>query len=654
MNSERNRNLKDRHPFLLFCEAFYISFVLCMNIAVPVSPFPETMAIAEKIRRLFSLDGPQLLIQRLDVNLPGNIVQVAVCFAGIFLLLWLFPEERTKSDSTWKRVCYVLLSFLLSIVHLFALSKYTLGNYAFIFANDYQKILSVLMILGYTMLYSLMIRITEAAILRKYPFGKAERQAASAENADKPFPRLKSFRKVAESFENRTGKWGCMGILLICYIPWLIAFFPGTLSWDSDFQITTFIRGIYTAHHPVLSTWIQGAFFKAGLLMGSAKAGLALYMLFQTAVCVYAFSEVLDYLRKKDVHIGIRISVLMFYGLTPVFGQFMQAILKDVLFTGVITLFFLCIVKCAFSEKLSKGELIRLAFYGVLSSLLRHNGTYIVLLSLFSIGIVRLIRKKGAGLLITFGIVTAVTLGFNAFTANVLGIEKGKTREAMGFPAQIVGNAIANHGEVLTEEDKADIEALFPDWNWVYVPGNADSSKDGLVINDSRDLILLMKLAGRITLRSKKAFVEVLSDSTFGYIAAAPNGTFSPPLKERFFTERLSSYADEIGADVSYVWKSEERRQVLKNLLEIWDRLPLLSLLQNCGFFTELILILSAVCFFTDRKKIIYAVVPLLLTVLSCMLSPLDESLRYFLPVMTGTPILAVFITREKPASTAC
>ena len=64
----------------------------------------------------------------------------------------------------------------------------------------------------------------------------------------------------------QTGRAFCLslGLVLLCWLPVLIAFFPGIAAYDMDFQMYQVASGDYSTHHPLLHTLFLGMLLSAG------------------------------------------------------------------------------------------------------------------------------------------------------------------------------------------------------------------------------------------------------------------------------------------------------------------------------------------------------------------------------------------------------
>ncbi|WP_140557817.1 DUF6020 family protein [Bifidobacterium sp. UTCIF-39] len=91
-------------------------------------------------------------------------------------------------------------------------------------------------------------------------------------------------------------------IILLCWIPWVIIYWPGALRDDTIpqmFQSLGLHR--YYTQHPIFDTLIFGIFWHCGEMLGSLRYGLAIYTVCQTVALSFVSALSLCYLRKIGV-----------------------------------------------------------------------------------------------------------------------------------------------------------------------------------------------------------------------------------------------------------------------------------------------------------------------------------------------------------------
>lgn len=253
-------------------------------------------------------------------------------------------------------------------------------------------------------------------------------------------------------------------ILLICYIPCFIAYFPGCMSYDS-WYITLQALGIigFDNHHPFLHTFIWSIFAHMDEWLGVKQIGIALYTTSQLLVMlsIYAYTYVWLYNRKvSDI---CRKIAFFYYAFNPVFHIFTLILTKDVLFSGFFLL--LCITFVDYVESIHKMKSvknlqIRLAVISLLCCLFRNNMIYVIIvMAIILLLKFRLRFSDCRGLLISiilyYFIICVIYPG--------IGVAQGSVKEMMSVPLSQIAAVYQNERESISEEDKELIFKYIPD-----------------------------------------------------------------------------------------------------------------------------------------------------------------------------------------------
>ena len=169
-----------------------------------------------------------------------------------------------------------------------------------------------------------------------------------------------------------------MLVMILCWSPYLIAFYPGTVCWDLGEMVAQFFgQTEMDTWHPVFTTWVMGSCVWLGRLVGSDNLGAALFTLLQTVGLSYALSRALQSMRHWGLNRLFRLCALAFFAILPIWGGYAQFISKDTLYTAALLLFSLNGLD-ALRGHCTRRTALELFGWGLLSCLLRSNGLYVV------------------------------------------------------------------------------------------------------------------------------------------------------------------------------------------------------------------------------------------------------------------------------------
>lgn len=549
--------------------------------------------------------GELTMPERMGELVQGSsVVYLVLILALVFYYQRLLPLTRPLLPSA------ALVSLFFALCLLFGQSFEATDSWAPLLGSPLRVALSLVMAAGYTLFFFPLV----SAL-----FHWLDRQAQAAPPA--PLSRKEQVRFF----------FLCFALILLCWLPYLLLCYPGSVTYDGMYQLGQYFgQTEATNHHPWLSTLLMGGIVSLG--GDNLSLGIFLYVLFQSLVCAAALAGVCWQVRALTGRAAAWLT-LAFFALVPNFGGYAQMFVKDTLFFGVFAAFFLCVV--LFLKVRGKaGPLLwaGLLLTGLLCALLRNNGLYIVVPTLFLlIPAARSLaaRLGAAGLGVA---ILAVYLCFNQVLLPAWGVAPGSVREVLSLPFQQTARYVQVCGDTLTEEEIAVIDGVL-DYETVvssYDPRVSDPVKN-TYHGDSEALKEYLELWLRQGLRRPDVYLEATLNSMFGYFL--PGYRYGPFGGNYFFMQQ-SSY----GLEVEFA--HPDAPQLADAFSRLWSQTPGLGLLNAPGTFSWL-LVLASVALLRRRKGVaLIACLPLWLSLGICCVSPVNALVRYMLPIMAATPLL--------------
>lgn len=264
--------------------------------------------------------------------------------------------------------------------------------------------------------------------------------------------------------------WRCpvyVGILLLCWLPWLIVCAPGSLSGDLFSQVPQWLGAEpMTAHHPPLSSAIYGTLFAMGSAIGGSNGALLAIMVAQALAMACALAYALRTVSRLGCPRVLSIGLTVFCAALPVFPTYAQWLVKDTLSSSVLCAFMTLLLSQSFGlgEAGCPRRWVVLAVAGLLSCLLRNNNVFVVLVALVAFALVVLRGSDGAGVAGRRAAlsVAAAVLAANLLVTNLLypalGIAKGSVKEVLSLPFQQVARCVRDNMDDVTPEQREVIE----------------------------------------------------------------------------------------------------------------------------------------------------------------------------------------------------
>lgn len=263
-------------------------------------------------------------------------------------------------------------------------------------------------------------------------------------------------------------------MLLLAWLPVLLAYWPGLFAYDSNTQTKEFLTGQYNTHHPVAHTLLFSMFYRFGQWANNYNLGMVLYTIFQMILFALSIVSVLLFLRRVDTCKAFQLFLLSFFCFMPFISVLSISMTKDVLFAAAFAhLFVLFCYALVQPDLLGKRRFqVHFVLTGIATILMRHNGTYAILAS--AICIILFLRGMSQKRLFALAC-TALILGVGTQTGleYIVQAKHFSTNVMFCVPYQQIARIYNDHRDKLTPDEIKNIEWLIPDVE-DYLPYKAD------------------------------------------------------------------------------------------------------------------------------------------------------------------------------------
>lgn len=576
-------------------------------------------------------DMPAVLLGLVNLhqNFPLDSWGWGVCAAALACLLHQIRKYRKDRPS--RKVIALAAGF--GFVQTLGLSICKLGNWNFVLQNPYQMFVALICTAGYgTLFYH--------ALWGLYHFLQRP-----VEQSQKPQNRL------ASAFASHPGRSSALAIW-VAWLPWMLVFWPGSVDWDSYGQICQMTGSAeMTAHHTVLSTWLHGWCFWAGRFLGSDNLGVFLYILLHSLVCAWAFSRIVRFAARLGCSRSLQYGVTAFFALVPVWGAFIQTPVKDTLFAGVFAAFAVYTAEFILFPQSFASNKKKLVFYIVLAllcCLLRKNGSYAVVPTLLLLLLAHWrgpLRRQAA---ILFAGALLGMMGFSLFTGKVLDIPAGSVGEALSIPFQQTARYVSEYGDEVTDQEKEVIDTVlaYDQLAENYNPELSDGVKQFYKNVGKRDLLRYILVWAEMGIKHPGCYLQATHANSYGYYTICK----SQPTNE-YYMFIYSPSMEWANLDIAYADQTGYLRYALIQWTALFEKIPLFGLLTSIGFLSWGLFALAYCLLRAHAKKLSPLLVGLLILWLTCIASPVNDCIRYFLPVMACIPLVfcvAIYFLQKK------
>lgn len=272
----------------------------------------------------------------------------------LLLILYVKGWEGYRKYRNWQAH---VLAVIFSAGMLLGTSYFTNGNWDFLFGAKKQILISAGCFIGFYIICDMGItyfwRIPEMEFFRK----ACGRIPAREEE-------VMWFRLAKIS-------------MIIGWTPFILAFLPGSIPADGFRQLDVFLGAMpLDNHHPWVLTMIMGGLLTLGKTIWCYNFGVFLIIIVFTSVEIWCYSAVVRYLYRWKAPKWILFGTVLLFAFVPIFGSYAQAVIKDGLYTAVITLYFAVYIDICHS--FSKRKAVYLFLLGISVCLTRNNGIHLV------------------------------------------------------------------------------------------------------------------------------------------------------------------------------------------------------------------------------------------------------------------------------------
>lgn len=555
----------------------------------------------------------------------ANMIAYALVAFFLFREYNKFYFKKNKQNG-W----FIFLSILFSIFVTIGYSYNKINSWDLCFSNFIFIIITIFKVVGYSFLFNLIINKIDSFIINN----KSD---------------IKLSKRLQKVFEEKPFISSII-IMLICWLPYIIAFFPAILSPDPSFQIKQFFGietkymdytiqyengSTITNHHPVLHTVLLGGCTKIGhILFNSTNMGLFLYSIIQIAILVSVLAFTIKYMKTLKTPYYIRFLTLIFYSLVPVFPLYAMSAVKDVIFTALVILYMISVYHLIKNnkEKLSKFTNFRLAILMLLIMLMRNNGIYLILMSF---PLLLIINKNRVKLLLVILAPVILYSGYNNYLLPYLKISQGSVREMLSIPFQQTARYVKENYDNLDEDEIKAIDKVLDISTLAsrYKPEIADPVKNKFnKYTTDQELKDYFSIWLKGLTKRPDIYIEATLNNIYGYLMPnTGNWYVYNKYDKRLSEEKIFNYEYN---DLKIT------RSILAGYAESFPYIPFIGLIVNIGFSVWVYMYMFISLIAKKKYKYLIYITPMISLFLVCLASPVNTYFRYAMPFIFAMPIM--------------
>ena len=454
---------------------------------------------------------------------------------------------------------------------------------------------------------------------------------------------------------------GVMAVIFVCRLPYLIAFYPCSMTWDGGAQISSFY-GIepFTDHHPPLLSFLYGNIAMYSQEWGIPNIGMFLIPLMNTTLSAYTAAKIMELFKHMRVPYWVRWSSIIYYAVFTVWCIFDVTVIKDSLYWQFAVLFTIQMIYLLFwRDDLSRTatDMLKLALYAILMTQTRNNGIFVLIFTLPTAFII-INRKKKPAFAATVVMTSLVVFIINNIVWQGLGVTKIEVKEdTYCIMFQQTAKYGQDHPDDVTDEERQFLNTLF-DYDElveVYNPNLADWVKNCLKICEANSPDHTNKEFAAVRdeyfkvwfaqfKRHPLSYINTFFECSYGYyypeVKPYKEGNGFYEMDRNMFTESMH--------DARQIESLASARFILSQVSKI-EYMPGVGLLYRCGFYTWCVAFTVMVLLVRKRYREAVIALPAVVNILVCLISPVNTCIRYCMPTMCFVPVLiAVICSKER------
>ena len=576
---------------------------------------------------------PQILnLKENSLGFTNSIFSVFVwilCFYAVKISLETIDLQDKRA---W--LIAVILSFLFTAAMLFGVRLDSVENVNF---KDISLWVSLPVL---TCLFTVLVR-----KFWNFLGGMEEKRAALMEqNLTVQTPQIKE----------RTANLLTFLFLLLCWLPVLLAVYPGFFVYDAQDEYLQVASRTFSTHHPLVHVLLLGGIICAvHKVTDSYNLGIACYTVFQMILVSGGFTFLLSYLRKKKVSKTLRLISMLYLGLFPVIVMFTLCSAKDALFSTALLILLICLLEMNLDSDrffASKGWLLLAGASATGMMLLRNNGLYAFV---FLIPFLAFYQKKyRKRVLVWAALAIAGCLLVNGGLKMAFHADDSENQEILTVPIQQLARTYKYESEVFSEEDVKTLHEILPEEALVMYNARLSDPVKYRFRNDAfaADKSKYIKLWAKIGLKKPLSYINAWLMTSYGFWypdtvinVYAGNSVFT------FTYEDSSYFGYEVELpgvrDSKIPWLDEVYRRLSLEIEQ--EKVPIVSMLFSPGGLFWLFAFVFSYMLYRKNYHILMPCIMVLAVWLTVILGPTYLP-RYVLIFWFGLPLFVTLLLEEE------
>ena len=605
----------------------------CMAVMITLNA--DLSSISAEVARGGFFNVLAMTIKKLEYVLPVFTYRDALL---ALLVLFFFRKTQVREHpgiSLWSiRIPAGLTAFFL----VFGYSFYYTNSWNLIFMDKLHLFLAAVMMVGY---YALFVRIF-GLIVDKVPVW-------AGVSGERP-------GKLSELVFERHAFWGPFLVILLFWMPYILAKFPGASMPETLAEMRQFYWNDMNNYYPPMHTVLLSLVMQLGNAIHSYTLGFFLNLVIQLGMLLSAFAYGFTRMRQWQTPYRLRWAALAMICIVEFFPMESTVVEKDIPYAACVIFLVLLLYELVLQMRKGDGMNRAQAAGYVLSCIgtagFRNEGIYLVLVSGIAVTcyVLHAWRKqncrKCSRVLLTVLLPILFMLLYQKALLPALGVTDNGPKEALSIPFQQTARYVRDYGYEISEKDAEIISKVLDYENLAekYDPITSDPVKYTYQAETTEDLTAYFGLWLRQLLKHPGNAVEATMNNAYGWFYQEGYA------QNYMMTSKIEG--QDVRWEINQPAKLAGVRQVMERVAKWLSRVPVVNWFENAGIVSWLTILLTAFFVGTKKKKYLLSMAPVLTALMVCIAAPtFHYQMRYIMPVMFCVPFyaaMAIQALREK------
>lgn len=483
-------------------------------------------------------------------------------------------------------------------------------------------------------------------------------------------PKMNDFlltnNKIKNFFEWRESWLILWLIIFLCWCIVLFTTFPGNYSYDAGYQLQSYLNnGAINLHHPLAHTELLIFFvLRVGKgFLGSARQGLFIYTIGQVLWLSFAYSRILEYLRKINLNYVFRLLILLIFCISPYINIMAVSVTKNVPYTASFVILILWYLqRDTLLKKINRlSYWIIFVCFALVNLVFENQGIYVIILAIVvSVICQKNIRKE---LLISCIAILLGSIIYNGPVTKALhgyADPKDRVRESLSIPVMQLSSVAAQKGTNISRQEIDKVREYVPNYK-LYELQNCQALSDPLKSRFNSDKYLKNKKAFwnlwvKLGKKNVAEYLNAFGKMTVGYWYPDTSYPDGRSWNKRFL-EYTSYIRTEHKGESAWYNVPVTTPQILRPLYEYYSqftefypdqKVPVISMIDSIGFNIYVLFFFAAWIIIFNRKKYVFLLILAIGLWGTFLLGPV-VIYRYAFPIISVVPLCTgIMIAKSK------